>query len=707
MSTNPTSKYNVLYLVDKHTYITKMSRVRFHGIEEISQITNFKLWGKGWDGYNDELPVQSNIDILPEPFNHPDVVIGFKPLTYSGFADIKTTKCIRYNEMYDFEWTTKEIEESNADIIICHHENDMKTYQAYYKNYHGQRQPFKKRFFYHDPHCAKKSVFKDYNLKKRYDVMLAGRHLAKNVLGDYHYPLRDRLFNILPRLEKLGHRTYIHPHPKYTHDDSFTDRYLIEFAKAINQARLCLTCSGIPKSRFGKYIEIPMCNVAIAADIPDQDQSDFRKFVIELSTDMSDDELVAKIDKYLRNQKLLDEKRDAGYEWAQQYGQDYYAKTFVHALDNYFGLKTEQKLNNDGININNSKNLADIDNTNLKPDTELDLELKSRISKESILRGEKVYVLGANENWIIDTIKKEWDDFNPDRTVTDPAEASTIWIMADYKYKTIPMELLKSKYVVTTVHHIDPEKITATRKKHFKNLAKFTDRWHSICQKTADDMTEHFDIPKDEIFISPFWLNSSIWKPLNSQKTELRTKHNIPHNRFIIGSFQRDTEGGSIKSGDYKPKLSKGPDMFFKIVKMMYEKNRNITILLAGWRRQYLIQKLDEVGIPHIYFEKVETLEEMNELYNVLDLYIVASRTEGGPKAVFECAATKTPLLSTPVGNVEEILNPISLFNVMDEKGHDLSDEKIEKSFFEAMPDISGAYQNVQKYDYNLLKKYY
>lgn len=693
-SPSQTPKYTVLYLVDKHTYITKMSRVRFHGIEEISKITIFKLWGKGWDGYNDNLPVQTNIDALSAPFNTPDVVIGFKPLTYNGFADIKTTKCIRYNEMYDFEWTKKEIEESNADIIICHHENDMKTYQAYYKNYHGQRTPYKRRFFFHDPHCGKKSVFKDYKLRKRYDVMLAGRHRAKNVLGDYHYPLRDRLFNILPRLEKLGHRTYIHPHPKYTHDDSFTDRYLIEFAKAINQARLCLTCSGIPKSRFGKYIEIPLCNVALAADIPDQDQEDFKEFVIELTTDMTDDELVSKIDLYLRNQKLLDEARDKGYKWAQKYGQDYYAKEFVRALDLYFQEEADAIQSIFG----NTESETNFDFLNSQQN--------EQTSSDSILKGDKIYIVGAYENWIIDVIKDEWEKYNPKRKTEDPNEASTIWMMADYRYKKIPMELLKSKYVVTTIHHIDPEKVNKSREEHFKILSSFTDKWHAICDKTADDMTHYFNIPRDKIFVSPFWVNPDIWRPLKDEKTELRKKFNLPQERFLIGSFQRDTEGGSIKSGNYEPKLSKGPDIFFKIVEEMYKRNPNLTVLLAGWRRHFLIKKLEDAGIPHIYLERVDTLEEMNELYNTLDLYIVASRTEGGPKAVFECAATKTPILSTDCGNVSNILSPLSIFRAH-ENGEDIPDTELLESFFPALPDISTAYKNVQKYFYNTLKKYY
>jgi glycosyltransferase involved in cell wall biosynthesis len=48
-------------------------------------------------------------------------------------------------------------------------------------------------------------------------------------------------------------------------------------------------------------------------------------------------------------------------------------------------------------------------------------------------------------------------------------------------------------------------------------------------------------------------------------------------------------------------------------------------------------------------------------LYNTLDLYVVGSRCEGGPQAIFECAATQTPIISTPVGYATQILGEFDL----------------------------------------------
>ena len=52
----------------------------------------------------------------------------------------------------------------------------------------------------------------------------------------------------------------------------------------------------------------------------------------------------------------------------------------------------------------------------------------------------------------------------------------------------------------------------------------------------------------------------------------------------------------------------------------------------------------------------------LNNLYNTLDLYIVSSRVEGGPRALFECAITKTPVISTDVGFASNLLSEESLF---------------------------------------------
>jgi len=162
-------------------------------------------------------------------------------------------------------------------------------------------------------------------------------------------------------------------------------------------------------------------------------------------------------------------------------------------------------------------------------------------------------------------------------------------------------------------------------------------------------------------------------------KKELRNRYKFDEKDFLVGSFQRDTEGHDLIS----PKLIKGPDIFLDIVEEICINNKNAKVVLAGNRRNYLIKNFKDKGIPYVYFEMVD-LTILNKLYNILDIYIVSSRVEGGPQAIVECSLTKTPIVSTDVGVASEILHPESIF--------------VEGEFKEAVTNVDYAYKNSQKY---------
>ena len=316
----------ILYLVNKYGgagYFNKMSRVRFHGMESIGEISDLTWWGPGWEGYDNTISVSDNLEKLE---NLPDLIVTYKPLDMKGIKDVSVPVCLRYNEMYDFRWTVEEIDKSGAEFVICHHENDMDPYIKHYGD---------KVKFVHIPHCGKKEVFKDWGEDKIYDFMIGGATNVNTHVTGQHYPLRDRMVGILYKLDKMGYKVYQHPHPGYTHDDAHTNKYLIEFSKAINRAKICITCIGAPKSRFGKYIEIPMSGTAIACDIPGQDEDDFREFVIELTMDMSDDEIINKLVSYIKDEEALKDIIQKGLSWSKGYTQEFYAKRFIVEATKY------------------------------------------------------------------------------------------------------------------------------------------------------------------------------------------------------------------------------------------------------------------------------------------------------------------------------------------------------------------------------------
>mgnify|MGYP001281397434 CR=1 FL=1 len=87
----------------------------------------------------------------------------------------------------------------------------------------------------------------------------------------------------------------------------------------------------------------------------------------------------------------------------------------------------------------------------------------------------KVFVLYARENWITDVLAEEWIRNNRELYTNNIDKADTIWILSDYIIHKIPYYYLQNKRVVTTIHHIVPEKVTPRVRKHFHqlNLQKF------------------------------------------------------------------------------------------------------------------------------------------------------------------------------------------------------------------------------------------
>lgn len=271
----------------------------------------------------------------------------------------------------------------------------------------------------------------------------------------------------------------------------------------------------------------------------------------------------------------------------------------------------------------------------------------------------KIYILYAKENWITDELAKEWIENNREIYTDNLNEADIIWILSNYIINQIPFQYYKQKKVITTIHHITPWKVNNNQKNHFNTLNNITDIFHTnqdICKNT---LKNYVTTP---IKVIPLWHNENIWTFFNN-KIELRQKYKLDENSYLVGSFQRDTEGASISNQTYKPKLEKGPDIFCKSVNLLKTKYPNLKVLLAGNRRQYIIKELQKNNIEYYYFEMCD-IKTLNELYNCLDLYIVGSRVEGGPRAINECSLTKTPLLTTNVGIAPYMVHPKSIFDM-------------------------------------------
>ena len=308
----------IIYLCSHAHYKNKMSRVRFHGIRALERLVYVKWWGPGWPGYDNKLTVQQNLDTLDMRF---DLAIVYKPLEMKEFRNINIPKCIRYNEMFDTEWTRREIRQSGANLVIAHHLNEMQ----YYTDMEGVT-------FKYIGHCAEETIFKPRDVEKEYDLLLVGALWNR-------YPLRLRMKKIFGMIKERHPelRVHTHTHPGYDIDDAHTDRPLIEFAKEINKARIAVTCTGKYRSRYGKMIEIPMCGTVMACDIPDDEADEFRKFIIRIDGSMTDDEIIRSLVFFLSKPEELERRKNVGLKWSSKYTQRHYAERLLDVIYNFLG----------------------------------------------------------------------------------------------------------------------------------------------------------------------------------------------------------------------------------------------------------------------------------------------------------------------------------------------------------------------------------
>jgi glycosyltransferase involved in cell wall biosynthesis len=131
-----------------------------------------------------------------------------------------------------------------------------------------------------------------------------------------------------------------------------------------------------------------------------------------------------------------------------------------------------------------------------------------------------------------------------------------------------------------------------------------------------------------------------------------RRELGLPDAAFVIGSFQKDGVGWGE---GLEPKLIKGPDVLLDTAARVAREVPELVVLLTGPARGYVAAGLDRLGIAYGRV-LLPDLDAVARAYRAVDLCLVTSRDEGGPKAVLESMATGVPLVTTRVGQATDLV---------------------------------------------------
>lgn len=205
----------------------------------------------------------------------------------------------------------------------------------------------------------------------------------------------------------------------------------------------------------------------------------------------------------------------------------------------------------------------------------------------------------------------------------------------------------KSNKVGLTWFHVTPG---WERNNNIIEAQKHLDFLHTSCNITKNELIR-LGVVEEKIKVIPLGVDLNVLKmSTQAEKDDFRQKLGIPKDKIVIGSFQKDGVGWGA---GYEPKMVKGPDIFVKTIKEIAQ-NHPVFVLLVGPSRGYVEQGLRNGGISYKSIGFVN-FTGIPQYYKAIDLYIISSRVEGGPKAVLEAMASGVPLVTTKVGMASDI----------------------------------------------------
>ena len=212
----------------------------------------------------------------------------------------------------------------------------------------------------------------------------------------------------------------------------------------------------------------------------------------------------------------------------------------------------------------------------------------------------------------------------------------------------------------------------------------------------------NWGIPHEKLVLIHTGVDTNLFLIPNKRKRIfIRDKLGFKKNEIVVGSFQKD----GIGWGDGNlPKYIKGPDLFVQSVEII-SKTLPIVVLLTGPSRGYIKNELTKRNIKfrHAY---LKDYREIVDYYHALDLYIVSSREEGGPKPLIESMASGVPVVSTNVGMAKDFIKDNINGGIVESfNPQDISKKSMEILNLPKENLISKARKDVMKADWNTVAK--
>jgi glycosyltransferase involved in cell wall biosynthesis len=182
------------------------------------------------------------------------------------------------------------------------------------------------------------------------------------------------------------------------------------------------------------------------------------------------------------------------------------------------------------------------------------------------------------------------------------------------------------------------------------NTYKRCDRFIVLSKAFGNILHQEYEVSWDKIHIIPGGVNIDKFQP-NLLQTEARQQLGWPENRPILFTSRRLVHRMGI-------------DKLLAAIAMIKPKIPDVWLAIAGrgHLQNTLVQQTQELGLEnHVKFLGFIPDKQLPIAYQAANLTVMPSQSfEGFGLAIVESLACGTPVLSTPIGGMPEILQPFS-----------------------------------------------
>jgi glycosyltransferase involved in cell wall biosynthesis len=206
---------------------------------------------------------------------------------------------------------------------------------------------------------------------------------------------------------------------------------------------------------------------------------------------------------------------------------------------------------------------------------------------------------------------------------------SSIGLFGDFDPQALPP-------IATWIHHV-------TRWSPDHQMAAERSSALTVCTREWKEYLEERVSGRIPITVVPHGVDTDFFR----RQTVSPRRFGIPARCFVLGFV-----GG--KSSDFD-NGRKGTDVLLDVVRGVAGQLPNLHVVIGGpgWEKE--VAELKSLGVSVSstgYLRK----SDLPALYSAFDAYLLTSRVEGGPCTVFEAMACETPVVSTRVGIVPELI---------------------------------------------------